>query len=98
MAMNKNSFYDLDSSIVEASDLQEEKEPVLEKEKNRKYVKVVKCDKLRVRAEASADSEVVTVVDKDTKLIFKNKTDADWTRVQTLTGKDGYVMSEYISK
>lgn len=95
MAKNKAISLDLDSSVVEASEVTAA--PAVEKT-NVKYVKVVKCDKLRVRKEASVDAEVLAIVEKDTQLIFKNKTDGVWSHIQTLTGKDGYVMSEYISK
>lgn len=95
MAKNKEISLDLDSSVNEASEVAAES--AVEKN-NVKYVKVVKCDKLRVRETASTNSDVIALVDKDTKLIFKNKKDGEWTHVQTLTGKDGYVMSEFISK
>lgn len=88
--------------IVQTNDILENAEkkvtnPVDDK-KEVQYCTVVNCDRLRVREEASDTAKVLTVVDKGTKLIFKNKKDATWSHVQTQTGHDGYVMSKYIKK
>lgn len=97
MAKNKDLSLDLNSK----------KEPVVEeapkkaapaKEEKPKTVKVANCLKLNVRAEASMDAKVLTVVDKDTELVLKNKLNADWSRIVTKNGVEGFVMNSFITK
>lgn len=62
------------------------------------YVKVVNCDKLRVREEPSTDARILALVNKGQKLILISKVDTTWSKIQTLAGIKGYVMNKYIKK
>lgn len=97
--MSKKTKAVLDNETIEATESVSLTNPVSEEMKEKiNYCEVVNCDKLRVRSEPSTDAEVVTLISKGTKMIFKNKYDDTWSQVQTLTGRNGYVMSKFIKR
>lgn len=62
------------------------------------YVKVIGCDKLRVREEPSTNARTLALINKGSKLILKEKVNDTWSKIQTLAGINGYVMNKYIKK
>ena len=60
---------------------------------------VTGCDKLRVRAKASTDSDIVTVVDAGSELhiIDGENASADFFKVTTEVGIDGFVMRKFVT-
>lgn len=57
------------------------------------------CQKLRVRAKADADSEVLTIIDAGAELqiIDGENASADFYKVTTEVGIDGFVMRQFVT-
>lgn len=59
--------------------------------------KVVGCDRLNVRKEPSASSEVVKVINRDEEVMLDEMESTDeFYRVCTQDGSEGYCMRKYI--
>ena len=60
--------------------------------------KVVDCDLLNVREQASVDANVVCLISKyDEVMINKNESTEDFYKVCTATGIEGYCMKRFIA-
>ena len=60
--------------------------------------KVIDCNFLNVREQASVDANVVCLVSKDDKvMINKNESTEDFYKVCTATGIEGYCMKRFIA-
>lgn len=72
--------------------------PIVEEKKEPEIVIVKDCENLRIRETPSTKGLVNSIVASGTELMFKNKVNNEWTRIQTTDGKQGYVMSKYIGR
>lgn len=73
-------------------------EPVVEPEKEPVIGIVTDCVKLNVRAEASAKSEVVAVIDASTELvIIEEESTKDFFKICTASGIEGYCMKKFVT-
>ncbi len=58
---------------------------------------VVNCAKLNVRAEASADADIICVLPVNTEItVNADKSNNEWVNVCTATGVEGYCMKKYV--
>lgn len=58
----------------------------------------VNCNGLNVRAKASTDSEVLTVIHQDDEVVIDSEASTDeWYAVCTATGVSGFCMKQYIT-
>ena len=58
---------------------------------------VTNCAKLNVRAEPSTEADVVCVLDAMSEIkIDVTKSDAEWFKVCTVTGVEGYCMRKFV--
>lgn len=59
---------------------------------------VANCTKLNVRAKPNASADVVCVLPAKAEVkITIDKSTADWFKVHTATGKNGYCMRKYVN-
>lgn len=59
---------------------------------------VTECEKLNVRAKASVESDVVTVITKGTKLTIESfEVGSTWLKVSTESGVKGFVMAKFVT-
>ena len=59
--------------------------------------KVVNCNLLNIREQASVDANVVCEINKDDEVIInKDESTSDFYKVCTATGIEGYCMKEFI--
>ena len=60
--------------------------------------KIIDCDFLNVREQASVDANVVCLIGKDDEvMINKNESTEDFYKVCTATGIEGYCMKRFIA-
>lgn len=52
---------------------------------------------LNVRSEASIDSEPLTTINAHSEIVILDNSYADWYKVCTATGIEGYVLKEYVT-
>lgn len=61
--------------------------------------KVVNCERLNVRMEASTEARVVTIIQKNAEvLIHPEQFKEGWYRIELEDGTRGFVMSKFIEK
>lgn len=103
MSKNKQTArneYAVENSVNEVSetvDAVEEKvaEPEVEV---KMFGKVTGCKKLNIRKKPNTAADVLVVVGEGTKLLIDtNKPNADWYKVRTNDGVDGFVMKKYVA-
>lgn len=58
--------------------------------------KVTGCAQLRLRSEASTNSEVLQLIPEETVLTILNRIDDEWSRVSLENGTTGFVMNKFI--
>lgn len=76
--------------VIEATEVKEE--PKI------KTGVVTECEKLNVRAKASVESDVVTVITKGTKLTIESfEVGSTWLKVSTESGVKGFVMAKFVT-
>ena len=72
-------------------------EPKIVEEVKQHVGVVCNCEKLNIRKYASKDSEVLTIVDAGTELLIdSSKSTANFYKVCTASGIEGYCMEEFV--
>lgn len=74
--------------------------PTIEEDGNEPLVGVVSgCSKLNIRAAASKEADVVTVVDEGTVVMIDYPVDqnSDWFKVYTEAGVEGFCMKQFVT-
>ena len=73
-------------------------EPSIEETPEQIIGTVYKCAKLNIRSSAGTDGDIVCTVPAGTKLMIDcDRSTADWIKVYTEAGLEGYCMGEFIS-
>jgi len=86
---------EMDETVIEEPKA-EEPEVTEEPKTELKGIGIVSgCKKLNVRAEASIDADIVTVISAGTEVVIEN-TEDDFYKVCTGDGKIGYCMKKFI--
>lgn len=83
-------------SIATVDAAEVEDKPVAPKV-NKKAGVVANCDRLNMRKEPSADSEILTVLDRDAKVVVEIISDDTFYKVCAASGLEGYCMKNYIA-
>lgn len=96
MASNKKRR-DIPQTEIPTPEIEETVETTIEEPSNEwASGMVADCEKLRIRN--NAEGEILTVVEKETNLKFKETDHPDWYEVQLEDGTAGYAMSAYIKE
>ncbi len=82
-------------AVIEVTD--EKKEPVTSKAETVVYGTVVNCKNLNIRKRPTQKSDVIQIVEAYSMVqIDKSKSTADFYKVRTATGAEGYCMKQYV--
>lgn len=86
----------VEDPIIEEEDEFEEAVEELEVEKKIVRVNIPKDQKLNVRAEASVDAEVLTELSDGAEVEILDDAFANWLKVVTPFGIEGFVKTDYV--
>jgi uncharacterized protein YgiM (DUF1202 family) len=86
------------AEAVEAVEVMEVAEEIVEQVVEPKVGIVTDCTRLNVRQEPKANAKIVIVVDATTDLtIFEEKSTEDFYKIRTVDGVEGYCMKRFVT-